>query len=88
MAGASPGPFPSGERVVSIPERLLMVATRLFAENGFESTSVQEVVAAVHYFLSALHQIGTSYHPGGPLDAIAVSGHYVDLLLGGLRAPP
>lgn len=42
----------------SVPERLLGAATRLFAEKGFESTSVQEVVAAAgvtkgamyHYF--------------------------------------
>jgi AcrR family transcriptional regulator len=42
----------------SVPERLLRAATRLFAEQGFESTSVQEVVAAAgvtkgamyHYF--------------------------------------
>jgi AcrR family transcriptional regulator len=42
----------------SVPERLLGAATRLFAERGFESTSVQEVVVAAgvtkgamyHYF--------------------------------------
>ncbi|GLW66495.1 hypothetical protein Arub01_47390 [Actinomadura rubrobrunea] len=42
----------------SIPDRLLAVATRLFAEKGYESTSVQEIVAAAgvtkgamyHYF--------------------------------------
>ncbi|WP_028649237.1 TetR/AcrR family transcriptional regulator [Nocardiopsis sp. CNT312] len=41
-----------------VPERLLAAATRLFAERGFEGTSVQEIVAAAgvtkgamyHYF--------------------------------------
>lgn len=52
----------------SVPERLLRAATRLFAERGFESTSVQEVVAAAgvtkgamyHYFGSKddlLHEV-------------------------------
>ena len=55
--GARPttnGRAPSG----SVPERLLSAATRLFAEQGFEGTSVQQVVAAAgvtkgamyHYF--------------------------------------
>ncbi len=42
----------------SVPERLLAAATRLFAEQGFESTSVQQIVDAAgvtkgamyHYF--------------------------------------
>ena len=42
----------------SVPERLLAAATRLFAEHGYESTSVQEIVAVAgvtkgamyHYF--------------------------------------
>ncbi len=42
----------------AVPERLLGAATRLFAERGFEGTSVQEIVAAAgvtkgamyHYF--------------------------------------
>ncbi|CAL9589130.1 HTH-type transcriptional repressor KstR2 [Nocardiopsis dassonvillei] len=42
----------------AVPERLLGAATRLFAERGYESTSVQEIVAAAgvtkgamyHYF--------------------------------------
>ncbi|MFE1168075.1 TetR/AcrR family transcriptional regulator [Nocardiopsis sp. NPDC058789] len=52
----------------TVPERLLEAATRLFAEQGFESTSVQEVVAAAgvtkgamyHYFGSKddlLHEV-------------------------------
>lgn len=43
-----------------VPDRLLVAATRLFAERGFESTSVQQVVAEAqltkgamyHYFAS------------------------------------
>lgn len=46
----------SGRR--SVPERLLAAATRLFAERGYEGTSVQEIVTAAgvtkgamyHYF--------------------------------------
>lgn len=42
----------------ALPERLLAAATRLFAENGYENTSVQEIVTAAgvtkgamyHYF--------------------------------------
>ncbi|GAB3206771.1 TetR/AcrR family transcriptional regulator [Marinactinospora thermotolerans] len=45
---------------LSVPDRLLSVATRLFAERGFERTSVQELVDAAgvtkgamyHYFSS------------------------------------
>lgn len=57
MGGARPatgGKTPRG----SVPERLLDAATRLFAERGFEGTSVQQVVTAAgvtkgamyHYF--------------------------------------
>jgi AcrR family transcriptional regulator len=46
------------EGVETVPQRLLSVATRLFAEQGFESTSVQQIVDAAgvtkgamyHYF--------------------------------------
>ena len=52
VAGAEP------EAADSVPQRLLAVATRLFAEQGFETTSVQQVVDAAgvtkgamyHYF--------------------------------------
>ncbi len=52
---AAAGPAPATEPV---PQRLLRVATRLFAEKGFETTSVQEIVDAAgvtkgamyHYF--------------------------------------
>lgn len=57
MGGARPA---TGEKISrgSVPERLLDAATRLFAERGFEGTSVQQVVTAAgvtkgamyHYF--------------------------------------
>lgn len=48
----------SAETTTSVPGRLLSVATRLFAERGFDRTSVQEIVEAAgvtkgamyHYF--------------------------------------
>lgn len=57
-----------GEQHAEVPRRLLAVATRLFAEKGFERTSVQEVVelagvtkgALYHYFDSKdelLHEV-------------------------------
>jgi AcrR family transcriptional regulator len=53
-----------------LPERLLAVATRLFAEKGFEGTSVQEIVAAAgvtkgamyHYFASKDDLLYEIYH--------------------------
>ncbi len=49
---------PDSAEVESVPQRLLAAATRLFAEQGFETTSVQQVVDAAgvtkgamyHYF--------------------------------------
>ncbi|MUL40351.1 TetR/AcrR family transcriptional regulator [Streptomonospora sp. PA3] len=48
------------DRGTAVPDRLLSAATRLFAEQGFERTSVQELVSAAgvtkgamyHYFAS------------------------------------
>ncbi len=48
----------SAEETESVPQRLMAVATRLFAEHGFETTSVQQIVdtagvtkgAMYHYF--------------------------------------
>lgn len=53
-----------------VPERLLAVAVRLFAEQGFEGTSVQEIVAAAgvtkgamyHYFASKDDLLYEIYH--------------------------
>ena len=56
--------------VASVPQRLLAVATRLFAEKGFEGTSVQEIVdtagvtkgAMYHYFNSKDDLLYEIYH--------------------------
>jgi AcrR family transcriptional regulator len=53
-----------------LPERLLGAATRLFAENGYESTSVQEIVEAAgvtkgamyHYFAAKDDLLYEIYH--------------------------
>jgi AcrR family transcriptional regulator len=58
------------ERVSPLPERLLSAATRLFAENGYESTSVQEIVTAAgvtkgamyHYFAAKDDLLFAIYH--------------------------
>ncbi|WP_021593673.1 TetR/AcrR family transcriptional regulator [Actinomadura welshii] len=41
---------------------------------------------AVHFFFGTVHQIGTWYRPGGRLQTAAISEHYVDLFLNGLRS--
>src|ERR1700754_3331331 len=54
----------------SLPERLLETATHLFAENGYETTSVQEIVAAAgvtkgamyHYFAAKDDLLYEIYH--------------------------
>ncbi|MBC6461312.1 TetR/AcrR family transcriptional regulator [Actinomadura sp. HBU206391] len=63
---------PSGAAVLTgpLPERLLAVATRLFAAKGFEGTSVQEIVAAAgvtkgamyHYFAAKDDLLYQIYH--------------------------
>jgi AcrR family transcriptional regulator len=53
-----------------LPQRLLRIASRLFAERGFESTSVQEIVAAAgvtkgamyHYYASKDDLLVQIYH--------------------------
>lgn len=125
-----------------VRERLMAVATRLLAENGFEGTSVQQIVEAagvtrwhgwssslhmlpdrqqaqvraerrryherfralvqegmadgafraevpagiaVQYFLGAIHQLGSWFHPDGPLTPRQVGEYFADLLIEGLR---
>ncbi|MFG2619828.1 TetR/AcrR family transcriptional regulator [Streptomyces sp. NPDC048507] len=67
--GASTTEGPEGvDRETPVPQRLLAVATRLFAERGYDRTSVQEIVEAAgvtkgalyHYFGSKddlLHEV-------------------------------
>ncbi|MGH3388315.1 MAG: TetR/AcrR family transcriptional regulator [Actinomadura sp.] len=72
MAGGSEGRSPSGSAgpAAPLPQRLLAVATRLFAEKGFEGTSVQEIVATAgvtkgamyHYFASKDDLLYEIYH--------------------------
>jgi AcrR family transcriptional regulator len=72
MAGVPRDKAPSGSVVLAgpLPERLLTVATRLFAEKGFEGTSVQEIVAAAgvtkgamyHYFAAKDDLLYEIYH--------------------------
>ncbi|WP_030168206.1 TetR/AcrR family transcriptional regulator [Spirillospora albida] len=40
---------------------------------------------AVHFFFGTVHQLGAWYRPGGRLDTAAISDHYVDLFLNGLK---
>ena len=62
------GADPSGKGAAPVPQRLMAAATRLFAERGYDRTSVQEIVEAAgvtkgalyHYFGSKddlLHEI-------------------------------
>jgi len=76
--GAMPRPSPKDPAAgpsaallrMPVPERLLAVAVRLFAEQGFEGTSVQEIVAAAgvtkgamyHYFASKDDLLYEIYH--------------------------
>jgi AcrR family transcriptional regulator len=66
--GRGTGPAAGGGATAAVPERLLAEATRLFAERGYDRTSVQEIVEAAgvtkgalyHYFGSKddlLHEI-------------------------------
>ncbi len=66
--GQSRGHGRDHDRETPVPQRLLAVATRLFAERGYDRTSVQEIVEAAgvtkgalyHYFGSKddlLHEV-------------------------------
>ncbi|NYI93955.1 AcrR family transcriptional regulator [Streptomonospora nanhaiensis] len=57
---AAPDPGPAGPLATesaeqSVPRRLLAVATRLFAEKGFDRTSVQEIVDAANVTKGAMY---------------------------------
>lgn len=67
-SGGGTGQAAGGGQAAAVPERLLAEATRLFAERGYDRTSVQEIVEAAgvtkgalyHYFGSKddlLHEI-------------------------------
>ncbi|MEU8775927.1 TetR/AcrR family transcriptional regulator [Streptomyces sp. NPDC048606] len=68
MAARSTTEPEEGDREIPVPQRLLAVATRLFADRGYDRTSVQEIVEAAgvtkgalyHYFGSKddlLHEV-------------------------------
>jgi AcrR family transcriptional regulator len=73
-----------------IPERLLGAATRLFAENGYEATSVQEIVAAAgvtkgamyHYFAAKDDLLYEIYHR-----LLALQTERLEHFAAGPRAP-
>ncbi|MGW1519904.1 TetR/AcrR family transcriptional regulator [Streptomyces sp. NPDC002287] len=81
----------AGDRDTPVPQRLLAVATRLFAERGYDRTSVQEIVEAAgvtkgalyHYFGSKddlLHEVYARMLrlQQQRLDAVAGSGAPVE----------
>jgi AcrR family transcriptional regulator len=73
-----------------LPERLLGVATRLFAENGYEGTSVQEIVEAAgvtkgamyHYFAAKDDLLYEIYHR-----LLALQTARLERLAGGTGTP-
>ncbi|MCB5169729.1 TetR/AcrR family transcriptional regulator [Streptomyces bambusae] len=87
----SPAPHPADPADTPVPQRLMAVATRLFAERGYDRTSVQEIVEAAgvtkgalyHYFGSKddlLHEVYARMLrlQQERLDAIAGSGGPVE----------
>jgi AcrR family transcriptional regulator len=62
---------------------------RSLVEEGMADGTFRTEVPAdivVHYYLSAVNQIGAWFRPGGPLTPAQVGEEYSKLLLGGLRA--
>lgn len=74
----------------ALPERLLAAATRLFAENGYENTSVQEIVtsagvtkgAMYHYFAAKDDLLYEIYHR-----LLALQTERLERLAGGPGTP-
>jgi AcrR family transcriptional regulator len=74
----------------ALPERLLAAATRLFAENGYENTSVQEIVTAAgvtkgamyHYFAAKDDLLYEIYHR-----LLALQTERLERLAGGPGTP-
>jgi AcrR family transcriptional regulator len=77
-------------QVGPLPERLLAAATRLFAENGYENTSVQEIVRAAgvtkgamyHYFAAKDDLLYEIYHR-----LLALQAERLELLASGTGTP-
>jgi AcrR family transcriptional regulator len=64
---------------------------RGLVEEGMAAGTFRTEVPAdviVHYFLSAVNQLGSWFRPDGQLTARQVGEQYAELLLGGLRATP
>jgi hypothetical protein len=61
---------------------------RGLVEDGMAAGVFRTVVSAdviVHYYLSAVNQLGSWFRPDGALTARQVAEQYAELLLGGLR---
>ena len=61
---------------------------RGLVEEGMAAGSFRTAVSAdvvVHYYLSAVNQLGAWYRPDGPLSPRQVGEQYAELLLGALR---
>jgi AcrR family transcriptional regulator len=54
------------------------------ADGTFRTEVPADIV--VHYYLSAVNQLGSWFRPDGPLSRTQVGEQYTDLLLGALRA--
>jgi AcrR family transcriptional regulator len=85
-----PGTAERRGHVRPLPERLLDAATRLFAENGYENTSVQEIVTAAgvtkgamyHYFAAKDDLLYEIYHR-----LLALQTERLERLAGGTGTP-